>query len=147
MNMRDFPPTIFPNGVNFRQIRGFMLEIKKESDTFYGTCEVCHGNPSSRIFNIGSVLHHLCEECFEKMLRSFSAQCRLEKTGSAQSKARNDRNCDVGTSEEQQKRFRMFCSKMYPCHKCSITKRRAPNDVETPCVMIWAQMPYEGEAK
>ena len=55
------------------------------------------------------------------------------------------RNCDVGTAEEQQRRFRMFCGRMHPCHKCPISKIRVPNDVETPCGMIWAQMPYEAE--
>lgn len=93
MSMRDFPPTPFPNGVNCRQMRGFMLEIKNEANTLDGRCEVCHRNPSSRIFNIGCNQHHLCAECFEEMLRSFSAQCRLAMP--TQKKAREERNCDV----------------------------------------------------
>ena len=72
MSMRDFPPTPFPKGVNCQQMRGFMLEIKSEENALDGRCEVCNRNPASRIFNIGSNQHHLCAECFEEMLRSFS---------------------------------------------------------------------------
>ena len=55
------------------------------------------------------------------------------------------RNCDVGTAEEQNRRFETFCNNHFsnplecgcedcPCHTTS-------NDIR--CVLAWAQMPYE----
>ena len=59
------------------------------------------------------------------------------------------RNCDVGTAEEQEKRFNRFCGArhlprrevgIYCAYKC-------PVEGETSCELQWAQMPYtESEA-
>ena len=47
------------------------------------------------------------------------------------------RNCDVGTAEEQAKRFFAFCdSNKCPSCPCIDTPK-------TDCALIWAQMPYE----
>ena len=61
------------------------------------------------------------------------------------------RNCDVGTAEEQEKRFYAFCgyhrfqsgikgmcSSLCPCIRC----RDMCN-----CITTWAQMPYDEVAK
>lgn len=53
------------------------------------------------------------------------------------------RNCDVGTAEEQIRRFRKFCEseicRRYRCgHGCKAT-------CIDRCAIAWAQMPYEAE--
>lgn len=55
------------------------------------------------------------------------------------------RQCDVGTPEEQEKRFNRFCGArhlprrevgIYCAYKC-------PVEGETSCELQWAQMPYD----
>lgn len=46
------------------------------------------------------------------------------------------RNCDVGTAEEQTKRFRRFCNNT-KCQYCNITFNNGS------CSFNWAQTPYE----
>ena len=50
------------------------------------------------------------------------------------------RNCDVGTSEEQRKRFKVFCrDRQYgSCDGCPVRRSGF-------CTLQWAQMPYEAE--
>ena len=50
------------------------------------------------------------------------------------------RQCDVGTAEEQTKRFRRFCNNT-KCQYCNITVNKGS------CSFNWAQMPYEAELK
>ena len=45
------------------------------------------------------------------------------------------RNCDVGTSEEQVKRYFAFCDR-HTCQSC-------PVKGTTDCGFLWEQMPYE----
>ena len=52
------------------------------------------------------------------------------------------RECDVGTAEEQAKRFQEFCDDSQTdedfcsmCARCSLKKERH-------CEIVWAQMPY-----
>lgn len=54
------------------------------------------------------------------------------------------RNCDVGTAEEQEERFKNFCLSYYEscnvdgeCWKCPLFKTK------TSCLIEWGQMPYE----
>ena len=52
------------------------------------------------------------------------------------------RNCDVGTADEQKKRFRKFCDSHSHCAICKF------GELGTECGVAWSQMPYEkGEAK
>lgn len=58
------------------------------------------------------------------------------------------RNCDVGTADEQDERFKNFCLSYYEpfnvdgeCWKCPLFKTK------TRCQIAWAQMPYEQEQK
>ena len=52
------------------------------------------------------------------------------------------RNCDIGTVEEQAKRFHSFCKSnkqpgdVYSCERCQL------NSIED-CELAWSQMPYE----
>jgi hypothetical protein len=49
------------------------------------------------------------------------------------------RNCEVGTAEEQTKRFQKFCSAHTDCYKCD-----CPCDNnDGGCQLRWAQTPYE----
>lgn len=72
--------------------------------------------------------------------------------------AKPERNCDVGTVEEQEKRWRCNCGHGIPrCCKCAVyaeakklglVKNRYLMSCD--CKFIWAQMPYEeadGEIK
>lgn len=56
------------------------------------------------------------------------------------------RNCDVGTAEEQSKRFKKYCALNkdfeWGCEKCPIFPYKIIK-----CEFIWAQIPYESEAK
>ena len=49
------------------------------------------------------------------------------------------RNCDVGTSEEQAKRFSFFCMRYHGCGKCDLNKGSKD------CKFSWEQMPYEAK--
>ena len=52
------------------------------------------------------------------------------------------RNCDVGTAEEQGKRFKKFCSEhQAPWHGCTDCPLLMP--ISEKCALLWAQMPYE----
>ena len=48
------------------------------------------------------------------------------------------RNCDVGTAEEQLKRFNKFCFPI-KCSECQLHTDEDSHD----CIFRWAQMPYE----
>ena len=48
------------------------------------------------------------------------------------------RNCDVGTEEEQFKRFHKFCFHI-KCRECKLYTEEELYD----CIFRWAQMPYE----
>ena len=50
------------------------------------------------------------------------------------------RNCDVGTANEQQRRFLVWCFRHADNKKCSNSKCRK-------CFAHWAQMPYEEKTK
>lgn len=57
------------------------------------------------------------------------------------------RNCDVGTVEEQTKRYDAFCNAHFndskdggDCHKCPLAERKTWS-----CQLAWSQMPYEAE--
>lgn len=52
------------------------------------------------------------------------------------------RNCDVGTAEEQSRRFCAFCRpRLEPCDGCPCLEGSRHGR----CEFIWAQMPYKGE--
>ena len=47
------------------------------------------------------------------------------------------RNCDVGTAEEQTRRWNRFCYR-HECLSCPVEPIR-----EVDCILAWSQMPYE----
>ena len=63
------------------------------------------------------------------------------------------RNCDVGTAEEQQDRFREFCRRHFDARECGLGRSAAKcpayqGGKNPDCSLWWAQMPYEeGGAK
>lgn len=56
------------------------------------------------------------------------------------------RNCDVGTAEEQDERFKNFCLSHYePCNVDGECWRCPLFKTKTRCPIAWEQMPYESE--
>lgn len=60
------------------------------------------------------------------------------------------RNCDVGTAEEQNERFRKSCkylnappSQYRTCVGCPVHNEIAKTGNNVSCYLFWAQMPYE----
>jgi Tfp pilus assembly protein PilV len=51
------------------------------------------------------------------------------------------KNCEIGTAEEQIKRWQKFCETQASCEECPYYKC---GDM---CFARWAQMPYESEVK
>ena len=52
------------------------------------------------------------------------------------------RNCDVGTAEEQSRRFCEFCRpRTEPCDGCACLEGSRKGR----CEFVWAQMPYEAK--
>ena len=49
----------------------FLIEVI-EPTIDEGRCEVCCESMSTVIFDVGYYHHHLCRECFEKMMRAFA---------------------------------------------------------------------------
>ena len=61
------------------------------------------------------------------------------------------RNCDVGTAEEQRKRFRKYCGSRCMT-KCRVYEKgivlgivNEYNYYKADCRFVWEQMPYEAE--
>ena len=56
------------------------------------------------------------------------------------------RNCDVGTPQEQIKRFKAFCEKFKDCKGCPFQSLLCPS---AECALHWSQTEYkkEGSAK
>lgn len=54
------------------------------------------------------------------------------------------RNCDIGTAEEQEERYRNFCRRYQKCAECPCASCRG--QLNSNCEFVWAQMPYESEA-
>lgn len=62
------------------------------------------------------------------------------------------RNCDVGTEQEQQDRFREFCRHYESKGECGIGRYKAACPAfqggrNPDCSLWWAQMPYESGVK
>lgn len=69
---------------------------------------------------------------------------QISKTISAVEKARQalsapPRNCDVGSAEEQTRRFVDFCYRSKECVSCQMEPKG-----ETDCILAWAQSPFRG---
>ena len=71
MCIHDFPATPFPDSVKCNQMSGFSINIV-EPTPIEGRCEVCHVKLSTHLFNVGITYHHLCRDCFERMMRTFA---------------------------------------------------------------------------
>lgn len=50
------------------------------------------------------------------------------------------RNCNIGTVEEQFKRYHKFCMGGHGCSTCKVGIRSGAG-----CSLAWAQMPYKAE--
>lgn len=73
--------------------------------------------------------------------REFSHLVCLAKNRLDAALAAPQRNCDVGTAEEQSKRKMKFCYQQGGCSNCSFSK----SATLTQCALAWAQMPYAAQ--
>ena len=89
--------------------------------------------------NTKAIREALCEIVLLTVKAGKSISCDVA-CGIIASKAKHalaapPRNCDVGTAEEQAKRFDAFCGGKN-CLEC-------PRFPDSRCEIAWAQMPYE----
>lgn len=49
----------------------FLIEVI-EPTIDEGRCEVCRDSMSTVIFDVGYYHHHLCRDCFERMMRTYA---------------------------------------------------------------------------
>lgn len=63
--------------------------------------------------------------------------------------AKPQRNCEVGTWQQQEKRFENFCNRFRHdyCRGCSLGEEFFENHEIGECRLAWAQKPYSGEVK
>ena len=89
------------------------------------------------------IISHM--QIMQKFNRFFD---RIEAAARRERKAK--RNCDVGTADEQAKRFEEFCLKHIGCaeetggrHCIGCPLEKASMHITQKCELYWAQMPYE----
>ena len=84
--------------------------------------------------DIGNACAWIAENCGNEQIATYMWDL-IEKVKAVLPLPR--RNCDVGTAEEQAKRFSFFCMRYHGCGKCPLNKGRKD------CKFSWAQMPYD----
>lgn len=119
----------------------------------------CHGNAAamrealietqSTIARCMDILNEIPDTCGYGGLIDDAADelCALREGHLKDALSAPPRNCDVGTAEEQAKRFQDFCDDSQVdedytsmCARCTLRR-------EKHCELAWAQMPYEDEAR
>ena len=83
--------------------------------------------------------------CYKAGARfGYDVACGLIKSKAKYALSSPPRNCDVGTAEEQFKRYLAFChSESRGCEHCPANKTRLRGTSN--CDLAWAQMPYEAQ--
>ena len=71
----------------------------------------------------------------------YDVACGIIKSKSRAARSDPPRNCDVGTVDEQLKRFSAFCMSR-KCNECPFV-----SSTYGECGVRWSQMPYEGGAE
>ena len=84
-----------------------------------------------------------------KAARALVEQAKEAITDARAALAAPPRNCDVGTAEEQEARYKNNCGKGIPnCTECKTFAFKKERHMKCDCKFVWAQMPYEeGGAK
>ena len=105
------------------------------------TCE-----KSSHLGNAAKMREALSDACYAMFNFLKTQNGGYEEMAKALDKAKAalaepPRNCDVGTAEEQLKRFRAFCLSR-KCNECPFV-----SSTYGECGVRWSQMPYEGGEK
>ena len=101
---------------------------------------------SSRVGNSAKMRDALSDACYAMFNFLKTQNGGYEEMAKALDKAKAalaepPRNCDVGTAEEQLKRFRAFCLSR-KCNECPFV-----SSTYGECGVRWSQMPYEGGEK
>ena len=109
------------------------------------------GNAAALREAVENLVAFACDTCKERLCEDDAAdgedgQPRDAQPCNAILKARDAiaaqaRNCDVGTTEEQDSRFEKFCKAQDGCAECPVRKKWRKNPKS--CAIIWAQMPFE----
>ena len=81
----------------------------------------------------------------------YDVACGIIKSKSHAALSSPPRNCDVGTAEEQERRWRSNCGSGIPnCKHCKVYEQARKsgfvddkNMIRFDCRFIWSQMPYE----
>ena len=78
----------------------------------------------------------------------YDVACGIIKSKAKHALSAPPRNCDVGTAEEQYRRWTHFCKfrneSRKTCFGCPVYAEQNKGQNST-CELIWAQMPYEEE--
>lgn len=79
------------------------------------------------------------------LMRAFSGRVCLAKRIVDDALSAPARNCDMGSEEEQSRRYEAFCEAHHTqcdkgCSACPCSKRSGVS-----CELYWAQMPYQKE--
>ena len=68
MKIWDIP--MEPLNVESRYLKG--IHVEHNPNAVEGLCEICGKNDSKYMFNIGMTHHHLCGNCFKRMVEQFT---------------------------------------------------------------------------
>ena len=102
----------------------------------------------NRLGNTAKMREALSDACYAMFNFLKTQNGGYEEMAKALDKAKSalaipPRNCDVGTADEQFRRFNMFCLPI-KCRECKLYTEEGLYD----CIFRWLQMPYkEGDAK
>lgn len=108
-----------------------------------------HTGDASCLEWVGAKMIHYADriEAAEKREREAGAEAAQvcgeigEAIGREAALSAPQRNCDVGTAEEQSARFDAHCRKHMGCLTCQL--RENDGGVPKHCEFAWAQLPYE----
>jgi hypothetical protein len=98
---------------------------------------------SANAGNAAAMYKALCEIVMLTMKVGYSIHgdvaCGIIASKAKQALSEPPRQCEVGTSEEQVRRFSAFCDLSKSCRSCPVYK---PNFTAIECFAQWAQSPY-----
>ena len=132
---------------------------KEATDVATKFCE--RVNAQSKVGNAAKMREALSDACYAMFNFLKTQNDGYEEMAKALDKAKAaladlSRNCDVGTAEEQERRWHSNCGSGIPnCKHCKVYEQARKsglvddkNMIRFDCRFIWAQMPYEeGEVK
>ena len=132
--MRDMAEQILHTDDDWYEDAGHMLLQAADMMEREATCE-----KSSQVGNAAAMREALVmvKRIFDgRLMWQTDIRKAHEEVNSAL--AEPPRNCDVGSAEEQTRRFVDFCYRSKECVSCQMEPKG-----ETDCILAWAQTPYK----